>query len=268
MISQPDTAREDRIKAKGRELLTEMNSVGSGMLTTAFWSDKLMDWAMQDEGFKVQLFRFIDTFPTLRTPEQVHTHLADYLSQPGVTLPPGLGIGLGAGKLMKGTMTKMVAGRITSMAQRFIAGTDAASALPQLEKMWSQGIGFTVDLLGEACVSDDEAHEYQRRYLDLVETLPDAVSGWSPNDVLERDHLGVVPRTNVSIKISSLYARTDPIDFEGSLEGLIDMIGPVLEQAGRHGVLVNFDMEHYGYKDLTLELFMRCCEKMDFHAGL
>ena len=266
--SQPDAAREDRIKAKGHELLSEMNSIGSGMLTTAFWSDKLMDWAMQDDGFKVQLFRFIDTFPTLRTPEQVHTHLADYLSQPGVTLPPGLGLGLGAGKLMKGTMTKMVAGRITSMAQRFIAGTDATSALPQLEKMWSQGIGFTVDLLGEACVSDEEALEYQRRYLDLVETLPDAVAGWSPNDVLERDHLGVVPRTNVSIKISSLYARTDPIDFEGSLEGLISMIGPVLEQAGRHGVLVNFDMEHHGYKDLTLELFERCCERFDFEAGL
>jgi RHH-type proline utilization regulon transcriptional repressor/proline dehydrogenase/delta 1-pyrroline-5-carboxylate dehydrogenase len=170
--SQPDAAREDRIMAKGHELLAEMNSIGSGMLTTAFWSDKLMDWAMQDEGFKVQLFRFIDTFPTLRTPKQVHTHLADYLSQPGVTLPPGLGLGLGAGKLMKGTMTKMVAGRITAMAQRFIAGTDATSALPQLEKMWSQGIGFTVDLLGEACVSGSEAQEYQRRYLDLVELCP------------------------------------------------------------------------------------------------
>jgi RHH-type proline utilization regulon transcriptional repressor/proline dehydrogenase/delta 1-pyrroline-5-carboxylate dehydrogenase len=266
--SQPDAAREDRIMAKGHELLAEMNSIGSGMLTTAFWSDKLMDWAMQDEGFKVQLFRFIDTFPTLRTPKQVHTHLADYLSQPGVTLPPGLGLGLGAGKLMKGTMTKMVAGRITAMAQRFIAGTDATSALPQLEKMWSQGIGFTVDLLGEACVSGSEAQEYQRRYLDLVETLPSATAGWTPNDVLERDHLGVVPRTNVSIKISSLYARTDPIDFEGSLEGLINMIGPVLERAGRHGVLVNFDMEHHSYKDLTLELFERCCERFDFEAGL
>ena len=46
------------------------------------------------------------------------------------------------------------------------------------------------------------------------------------------------------------------------------MIGPVLERAGRHGVLVNFDMEHHGYKDLTLELFERCCERFDFEAGL
>ncbi len=264
----PDRALEARIQECGRSLLDEMNQAGSGMLSTAFWSDKLMDWAMKDEAFKVQLFRFIDTFPSLKTPRQVHEHLVDYLSQPGVTLPPGLGVGLGAGGLLKGAMAKMVSGRITAMAGRFIAGTDAATALPQLKKMWDQGIGFTVDLLGEACVSSSEAAVYQQRYMDLVETLPREVGDWEPNPVLEQDHLGHVPRTNVSIKISSLYARTDPINFEGSLDGLVDMIGPILERASRNGVLVNFDMEHHAFKDLTLSLFERCCETYDFEAGI
>jgi len=263
-----DPAREQRILEVGTELIDSMRGGEKGVLSASFWSDKLMDWAMQDEAFKIQLFRFIDTFPTLRTPAQVHSHLVDYLSQPGVTLPSGMGIGLSAGGLLKGTLTKMVSGRITAMAERFIAGTDAASALPQLGKMWDQGVGFTVDLLGEACVSDDEARVYQQRYLDLVETLPESVASWSPNPILESDHLGPIPRTNVSIKISSLYARTDPIDFEGSLDGLVEMIGPILQRAGQHGVFVNFDMEHYGFKDLTLSLFERCCEKFDFHAGL
>ena len=49
---------------------------------------------------------------------------------------------------------------------------DAASALPTLKKQWNEGVAFSVDLLGEACVSDEEAAAYQRRYLDLVETLP------------------------------------------------------------------------------------------------
>ena len=263
-----DAAREQRILEVGTELIDSMRGAEKGMLSTSFWSDKLMDWAMQDEAFKIQLFRFIDTFPTLRTPAQVHSHLVDYLSQPGVTLPSGMGIGLSAGGLLKGTMTKVVSGRITAMAERFIAGTDATSALPQLKKMWDQGVGFTVDLLGEACVSDDEARIYQQRYLDLVETLPTSVASWTPNPILESDHLGPIPRTNVSIKISSLYARTDPIDQEGSLDGLVEMIGPILQQAGEHGVFVNFDMEHYGFKDLTLTLFERCCEQFDFQAGL
>src|SRR5690606_7487106 len=34
------------------------------------------------------------------------------------------------------------------------------------------------------------------------------------------------------------------------------------------GVFINFDMEQYALKDLTLELFMRCCEEVDFEAGL
>ena len=87
-------------------------------------------------------------------------------------------------------------------------GTDAASALPNLRTLWDDGIAFSVDLLGEACVSDAEAEAYQNKYLDLVNNLPATVASWKPNARLESDHLGPIPRTNVSIKISSLSARS------------------------------------------------------------
>jgi RHH-type proline utilization regulon transcriptional repressor/proline dehydrogenase/delta 1-pyrroline-5-carboxylate dehydrogenase len=137
-----------------------------------------------------------------------------------------------------------------------------------LEKLWSKGIAFSGDLLGEACVSDAEAEVYRRKYLDLVTTLPRHTADWPADERLETDHLGPVPRTNVSIKISCLFARTDPVDFEGSIAGLTDAMRPVLEAAREHNVLINFDMEFFAYKDLTLELFMRCCEEVDFPAGL
>ncbi|GIW74201.1 MAG: hypothetical protein KatS3mg103_0723 [Phycisphaerales bacterium] len=41
-----------------------------------------------------------------------------------------------------------------------------------------------------------------------------------------------------------------------------------MRSASERGVFVNFDMEHEALKDLTIELFMRCCEEVDFHAGL
>ncbi|MCH2136208.1 MAG: proline dehydrogenase family protein [Phycisphaerales bacterium] len=261
-------AIESAIHRIGNDLLAEASRHRTGMLSSAFWSDKLMDWAMKDEAFKVQLFRYVDCFPTLRTPKVVHEHLVDYLTQPGVTLPPGLGLGLKAGGLMKGTLSKTVSGRIEAMAKRFIAGQDAASATPMLEKLWKDGIAFSVDLLGEACVSDEEAGAYQARYLDLVDQLPRTTAHWPANERLERDHLGPIPRTNVSIKISSLHARTDPIDTEGSIEGLMHGLEPILKRAAEQGVLVNFDMEHHAFKDLTLELFQRCCEAWDFPAGL
>jgi RHH-type proline utilization regulon transcriptional repressor/proline dehydrogenase/delta 1-pyrroline-5-carboxylate dehydrogenase len=40
-----------------------------------------------------------------------------------------------------------------------------------LRKRRSQKIGFTVDLLGEAVVSEADADEYAARYLDLLEKL-------------------------------------------------------------------------------------------------
>ncbi len=263
-----DPALEPQIQRIGRDLLEQTGRQRAGVLSKAFWSQKLIDWAMKDEAFKVQLFRFVDTFPTLKTPEQIHDHLTDYLSQPGVTPPPGLGLGMKAGGILKGTFAKTVASQITGLGQRFIAGTDAASALPKLEKLWSEGMAFSVDLLGEACVSNAEAEIYQGKYLDLITRLGEKVAAWPANDRLETDHIGAIPRTNISIKISSLYARTDPVDFEGSIEGLVTALHPILTAARDHGVFINFDMEFFEYKDLTIELFLRCCEAIDFPAGI
>ena len=195
----------------GRELLHAAREHRTGPFSARFWSDQLMTWAMKDPAFKVQLFRFIDVFPMLRTPEQVHDYLLDYLGQPGVTLPPGMELGLKAGGLAKGLVAKTMAGRITAMAHRFLAGADVASALPVLQELWSDGVAFSVALLGETCLSHEEAHTYQRRYIDVVETLAAAVRRWPPNPLFETDHLGPIPRVNVSIKLSSLCARPTPL---------------------------------------------------------
>ncbi len=266
--SEPGSWRDDRIEELGREFLDSARRHRAGLLSGQFWSDKLMTWAMKDQAFKVQLFRFVDCFPMLRSTDEIHEHLVDYLTQPGVTLPSGLSTGLKAGALAKGLLTKTVSGQIESMAHKFIAGVDAADALPRLEKLWKHGIGFSVDLLGEVCVSDAEADVYQQRYLDLVGTLPERVRMWNTNERLETDHLGAVPRCNVSIKVSSLSAKCDPIDTEGSIVDLMGRIGPILELAAKKNVFVNFDMESFHHKEFTLTLFERCCEKWDFEAGL
>jgi len=265
--SEP-TQFEQRTKQIGGDLLRHARRHRTGVFSAKFWSDQLMNWAMKDPAFKVQLFRFIDCFPMLTTAEQVHEYLVDYLGQPGVSLPPGMELGLKAGGMAKSIMSKTIAGRINAMAGNFIAGTDAVSAVPTLRKLWDEGVAFSVDLLGEACVSDEEAVAYRKRYLDLIETLPDEAAGFASNEQLDNDYLGPVPRTNVSIKISSLCARTDPIDFDGSLDRLREALRPLLEAARKRNVLINFDIEQYALKDLTIELFERCCEEIEFPAGL
>ncbi len=252
----------------GGRLLASARKHRKGLFSAGFWSDQLVSWTMKDPSFRTQLFRFIDVFPMLRSPEQIHDYLADYLSQPGVTLPTGLDLGMKAGRLAKGLVAKTITDRIRAMAGNFIAGADAMAALPLLRDLWKQGLAFSVDLLGEACVSQAEAEVYQRRYLDLLEVLPAEVARWPAEPRLESDHLGPVPRTSISIKISALSPRTDPIDFKGSLRTLEAGLEPILRKAAQRGVMVYFDMEQAAVKDLTIALFQRCCETIDFSAGL
>lgn len=261
-------AHESRIFELGSDMLRRARAHKTGVLSAKFYSDALMEWSMKDPEFKVQMFRFVDAFPMLRTPEAVYDHLTDYLSQPGVTVPTPIAAALKAGTIAKGLAAKTISAQITGMASKFIAGTDAASALPGLKAMWDDGIAFSVDLLGETCVSDEEADHYSRKYLDLITNLPATVAGWRSQPPLESDHLGPIPRTNVSIKISALSARCDPIDTDGAINDLMKRLLPILETARDRGVFVNFDMEHHALKDLTLELFQRCAERIEFQAGL
>ena len=260
--------RESRVFELGSDMLRRARAHKTGLLSAKFYSDALMEWSMKDHEFKVQMFRFVDAFPMLKTPEAVFDHLQDYLGQPGVTAPPVIAAAMKAGGLAKGIAARTISGQITGMAAKFIAGSDAASATPGLKAMWDDGIAFSVDLLGETCVSDEEADAYARKYLDLIANLPAEVAAWKAQPRLEVDHLGAIPRVNVSVKISALSARVDPIDTEGSIADLMRRLVPILEAARDRGVFVNFDMEHHAFKDLTIELFMRCVEKVDFQTGL
>jgi RHH-type proline utilization regulon transcriptional repressor/proline dehydrogenase/delta 1-pyrroline-5-carboxylate dehydrogenase len=259
---------EQRTLEIGGKLLAASRTHRKGLFSAGFWSDQLVAWTMKDSGFRTQLFRFIDVFPMLHTPEQIHDYLTDYLTQPGMTLPAGLDLGLKAGGMAKGLVAKTIAGRIKGMAGNFIAGVDAKSALPVLRDLWKQGVAFSVDLLGEACVSESEAEVYQRRYLDLLEVLPEEAASWPAETRLENDHLGPVPRASISIKVSALSPRTDAIDFDGSLNLLAGALEPILRKAAQRRVIVYFDIEQAAVKDLTFALFRRCCEAIDFPAGL
>ena len=48
-----------------------------------------------------------------------------------------------------------------------------------LSSLNDQNIAFTVDILGEAVVSEIEADLYARRYLDLLEMLGREVPRWN-----------------------------------------------------------------------------------------
>src|SRR6266404_4745769 len=121
-----------------------------------------------------------------------------------------------------------------------------------LRKRRKQGIGFTVDLLGEAVVSEEEAEEYAARCFELLDGLAAETRGWT-------DPLGGIselfPVVNVSVKISALYSQMNPADPADAIAHLAPKLRPILRRARELGAFINFDMESYAHKNITLELF-------------
>ncbi len=248
---------DQEIQKAGAALFEKMKGETPGVFNKAYWEGAILEWAMKDPGFKVDMFRFVDVFPTLKTKDQVTQHIKEYLLKEGRELPGLIATALKAATtgLTAGIAQSTMKGQIEGMANRFIIGKDAKQALPELKKLHKDGIAFTVDLLGEGTVSEDEADVYARRYFDLVENLTSEVAKFPADDVIDRNHLGPIPRTNVSLKISAMFSQIDPVDTRGSVAALKARVMPLFLRAKEKNVFLNVDLEQWAYHDITYDLF-------------
>src|SRR5207237_417295 len=143
-----------------------------------------LEWAIQDEAFKVQLFRFIDVLPTLKTPAQTKRLVTEYFGEtpelPETAGAPSLmrwgmkalsSLGMGAG-LTADTITAQT----LQMSNQFIAGADLKDVLPAVTELWKRGIAHSVDLLGEAVVSEREADAFAERYMQTVTAIAETAN--------------------------------------------------------------------------------------------
>src|SRR5438093_4687677 len=239
-----------------------------------WWTGRRLDWAIRDETFKVQLFRFIDVLPTLKTPSQIKRLVDEYFGQDtGLRNEPGgrslmrwgmralSSVGFGAG-----VTADTIYNQAIQMANQFIVGAGIKDALPAVADLWKRGIAHSVDLLGEATVCESEAEAYTARYHETITALAEAAREWRPSPLLDADHLGPLPRTQVSIKLSALYSQFDPIDPEGCYTAVAARLRPLLRTAMQRGVAVTFDMEHYEWKDLTIGIVRRLLMEDEFRA--
>ncbi len=220
------------------------------------WSELVLGWAMSHPEFKTQLFRFVDVFPATRGDADVLRHVEEYFD--GTDVPKLLGHGVHvAGTLPLGDKLGATVARrnIERMGRQFIVGHDPGTAVEGLHRLWEQGSAFTVDLLGEKTVTEAEADRYAHTLNELVGALLDATARWAPDDRLEGDDVGPLPRVNVSMKPTALASLYSPVTRDAGLAQARARLRPVLETAARRGAFVWFDMEHYDVKDLTLELF-------------
>ena len=71
----------------GREIFGRLGRSGPLLFSPRWWDDRLMEWSMSQKDVKVQLFRFVDVLPLLRTPAAIVRHLREYFAEAGEGVP-------------------------------------------------------------------------------------------------------------------------------------------------------------------------------------
>ena len=258
----------------GRELHTRSGGLAPRIFDRRWWSNTLLEWSMKDEAFKVQLFRFIDVLPSLKDDAQVARLAEEYLGDsPALTAAARWGLRvMSATKLGARLSGASLRRQVAQMAKIFIAGESIEAALPVLATLWRDHRAFSVDLLGEATVSEVEGDRYRDRCLDALRLLGKATTDWPASPLLERDHLGPLPRVNLSVKLSALYSQLDGIDPDESYHAIAARLRPILDLAASLPAGITFDMEQAELKDLYLTIFMRLLSEPDYrrypYAGI
>ncbi|HSH09655.1 MAG TPA: proline dehydrogenase family protein [Oceanipulchritudo sp.] len=247
---------EDRIHKIGRECFDEIRGQRLSLMDPKAYTGKLMNWAMSDPEFRVALFRFVDVLPGLTDSGSVIRHAQAYFRPVSHRIPGILqwGLDLNPDGLRAKAAATLIRHQIASLGQQFIIGDSPRAALKGLKKLHAKGLCTTVDLLGEACVSEREADLYLERYLELLEEL--------------KDQLPV----NISVKLSALYSRTKPVGFEASVKALSGKLRKIFHKAREVGAFVNVDMEDTTKTDITLTVIKSLLMEPEFRdwkdAGL
>lgn len=268
---------EQGIKARGRDLFAKISTQAPSIFDKGWWTGKVIDWCLRNEDFKVQLFRFVDVLPYMTTDESLIRHIGEYFAGPNRDIPAALKWGVKGAEIGGGLTGSMLAGTIRAniekMSRQFIIGENTREAIDALKGLRKNNFAFTVDILGEATVSKEEALNYQRSYLELLEDLAGEAKHWqSLGDGASDLDWGHAAKIYISVKPSSLYSQTRPADFEGSVQGISERFRPILTKAMEVGAFVRLDMEQLKYKDITLEVYRRLRSAPEFrnypHVGV
>jgi RHH-type proline utilization regulon transcriptional repressor/proline dehydrogenase/delta 1-pyrroline-5-carboxylate dehydrogenase len=257
------------VERRGIRIFDLVDRHPESIFSKAGFYQRMMEFSMRDEHFKVQMFRFVDVLASLRRGSDIVQHLDEYFADMRNGFAPLIRTGVSLARIVPIISGKFLRWNVSGMARQFIAGRNPDEVMKTLRKKRRQRIGFTVDLLGEAVVSEEEANEYAGRCQKLLEHLSRETRGWT-------DPLGknaeLFPVVNVSVKISALYSQMNPADPADAIAHLAPRLRPILRRAKELGAFINFDMESYAHKNATLELFRTLFTEPEFrdwpHAGI
>jgi RHH-type proline utilization regulon transcriptional repressor/proline dehydrogenase/delta 1-pyrroline-5-carboxylate dehydrogenase len=229
---------------------------------------RAMELAAGDLEVRAALFRFVDVVPACRGVDDLARHLTGFLDELLESPPPiAAALKMGDTRAGRAALGAAAAAGVKHMAHRFIVGESPDAATGVLRRLWGRGIASSVDLLGEATVTEAEADRYAERCREALRSLAAAASGWPEQAPLERDSSGSVPRANVSVKVSALTPLLRPDAPELGERDAARRLRPLLREAKELGAHVHIDMESLDSREAVLELVLELLAEEEFRDG-
>ncbi|MFN7517530.1 MAG: L-glutamate gamma-semialdehyde dehydrogenase [Dolichospermum sp.] len=271
MVLQVESNKyEEKTQEIARQVLAvtqENRSFLAALRDQMRWDDKLLDWAMSNPGLRVQLFRFIDTLPALHSKSEIASHLQEYLGDESVELPTALKAILNFANpdsMPAQVAATTVGTAVQTLAHKYISGENIKQVIKTVERLRKDKMAFTIDLLGEAVITEIEAQSYLERYLELMQQLVEASQNWAKIPAIDEADGENIPKVQVSVKLTAFYSQFDPLDAEGSEAKVSEHIRTLLRRAKELGTAVHFDMEQYAYKDITFTILKKLLLEEEF----
>jgi RHH-type proline utilization regulon transcriptional repressor/proline dehydrogenase/delta 1-pyrroline-5-carboxylate dehydrogenase len=257
---------EAEIERVGRSLFAAFPRRGRGPVKAL--DAKAMELASQDAELRAALFRFVDVTPACRSLDDLARHLTGYLGELDDRPPPlEAAMKMAGSKPGRAALGATAAGGVRHMAHRFIVGESPRRALGVLKELWEEGEASSVDLLGEATVTEAEADRYAERCGEALDTIAAAAKGWPERPLLEADSLGPLPRANLSVKVSALTPHLRPDAPALGREDAARRMRPLLSKARDLGAHLHIDMESVDALETTMDLIFELLDEGEFADG-
>jgi proline dehydrogenase len=257
---------EAQVQEIGRELAAAFP--GKGLNPMRSIDAKAMELASHDQELRAALFRFVDVTPACRSLDDLASHLTGFLDEVPER-PPSLDVAvkMGGTRAGRAALGAAAAAGVRHMAHRFIVGKTPKAALGTLRELWADGAATSVDLLGEATVTAEEADRYAARCDDALVTLAEAAERWPERPRLEGDSTGPLPRANLSVKVSALTPFMRPDAPQIGRDDAARRLRPLLRQAGELGAHLHIDMESLDSLETTSGLIFELLDEDEFRDG-
>jgi proline dehydrogenase len=229
---------------------------------------KAMELAGQDQELRAALFRLVDVTPACTSLDDLARHLTAFLDEVDERPPPiAAAMRMSQTRAGRAALGAAAAAGVRHMAHRFIVGETPRASLRSLRHLWEHGAAVSLDLLGEATVTQPEADRYAARCLDALETLAEATPAWPARPRLESDSLGPLPRVNVAVKVSALTPLLRPEAPEVGRDDAARRMLPLLVRAKELGAHLHIDMESVDTLEATMRLVFDLLEQPELSDG-